>query len=30
MLYLIQIEGCDSFKIANDIDQEYKKLLIKL
>ena len=24
MLYLIQIEGCDSFKIANDIDQEYK------
>ena len=24
MLYLIQIEGCDSFKIAKDIDQEYK------
>jgi sugar fermentation stimulation protein A len=24
ILYLIQREGCDSFKIANDIDKEYK------
>ena len=24
ILYLIQIEGCKSFKIAKDIDQEYK------
>ena len=24
MLYLIQREDCKSFKIANDIDQEYK------
>ena len=24
ILYLIQIEGCDSFKIAEDIDQVYK------
>ena len=24
ILYLIQIEGCDSFKIAKDIDPEYK------
>jgi len=24
ILYLIQIEGCNSFKIAKDIDQEYK------
>ena len=24
ILYLIQIEGCDSFKIAKDIDHEYK------
>ena len=23
ILYLIQIEGCKSFKIANDIDEEY-------
>jgi len=29
MLYLIQIEGCDSFKIANDIDQEYKIMFDK-
>jgi len=29
MLYLIQIEGCDSFKIANDIDKEYKKMFDK-
>ena len=24
ILYLIQVEGCDSFKIAKDIDQEYE------
>ena len=24
MLYLIQIEGCDSFKIAKDIDKDYE------
>ena len=24
MLYLIQREDCKSFKIANDIDREYK------
>ena len=29
MLYLIQIEGCDSFKIANDIDHEYKIMFDK-
>ena len=29
MLYLIQIEGCDSFKIASDIDQEYKIMFDK-
>ena len=29
MLYLIQIEGCDSFKIANDIDKEYKIMFDK-
>ena len=29
MLYLIQIEGCDSFKIANDIDHEYKMMFDK-
>ncbi|MBA1338427.1 MAG: sugar fermentation stimulation protein A [Pelagibacterales bacterium] len=29
MLYLIQIEGCDSFKISNDIDPEYKKVFDK-
>ena len=23
MLYLVQIEGCDSFKIAKDIDKDY-------
>jgi sugar fermentation stimulation protein A len=25
ILYLIQLEGCNSFKIAKDIDPEYKK-----
>ena len=25
MLYLIQRENCKSFKIAKDIDEEYKK-----
>ena len=25
ILYLVQLEGCDSFKIAKDIDPEYKK-----
>ena len=29
MLYLIQIEGCNSFKIAKDIDQEYKIMFDK-
>ena len=29
MLYLIQVEGCDSFKIANDIDPEYKIMFDK-
>ena len=29
MLYLIQIEGCKLFKIAKDIDQEYKFTLDK-
>jgi sugar fermentation stimulation protein A len=29
MLYLIQIEGCNLFKIAKDIDQEYKFTLDK-
>ena len=29
MLYLIQIQGCDSFKIANDIDPEYKIMFDK-
>jgi len=29
MLYLIQIQGCDSFRIANDIDQEYKFMFDK-
>jgi len=29
MLYLIQVEGCKSFKIAKDIDHEYKIMLDK-
>ena len=29
MLYLVQIEGCDSFKIADDIDREYKIMFDK-
>ena len=29
MLFLIQIEECDSFKIANDIDPEYKIMFDK-
>ena len=29
ILYLIQREDCDSFKIANDIDEEYKIAFVK-
>ena len=29
LLYLIQIEGCNSFKIAKDIDKEYKFMFDK-